>query len=219
MMTNGFKIVTVVFLVGLSAVHAEPKSDEFYGLHIGMTESELISELKQKGFAAPGEMPETKDKNKGSCKRDQNWDALHNGYAKIVCSNASAPTHPIDEFSAYLSDKKVVQISATFRAQKRKEAMEGILGKFGSPKKTFLFSNRDVPVESVRQTCKSVLCKTSGWVLSKSVVTVVYVGEDTSLGDAIILQMLDIAFLKKASGAIKKQRAKDAENRSEEFGF
>jgi len=31
--------------------------------------------------------------------------------------------------------------------------------------------------------------------------------------------MLDIAFLKKASGAIKKQRAKDAENRSEEFGF
>ena len=212
-MTKRIKISAVVFLIGLSAVHAESKRDEFYGLHIGMTESELVSALKQKGFGAPG------GKHSSPCKRAESSNIVPDGYDVIACSNASAPNHPIETFSVYLSAKKVVQISATFRTKKRQDAMEGILGKFGSPKKSFPFSNRDCPIKGVQQICQSALCKTAGWVLNKSVVTVIYVGEDTSLGDAIILQMLDIDFFKKASGAIKKQRAKDAESRSEEFGF
>jgi hypothetical protein len=201
-MSLSLKLFSLGVLFGGLLAHADPKLEDFYGFRIGMSEKEVLSVVKQKGFlhfaeAANGTL--TTVYKPGTCIHAK-IAAREMGvpYDAVVCVARKPNLDSIGNVVFEIFDGKVFALSTTFELNRGNQAMSGIIGKFGFPKRSEYLSGHTADTTSVEQIrCQKQTCNQSTWENSARKLTVSYIGSSPAMGEAVRLCLMDTVTMAK----------------------
>lgn len=202
-MKLSLKLFSLGVLFGGFLAHAEPKLEDFYGFRVGMSEKEVLSAAKEKGF------PHFVDSDKksqrrpyyepGTCfRRIVTGRDLPMPYHVIMCMGRKQNLDSINIVAFEVFDEKVFALSAVFEPIRGKQAMSAILGKFGFPDQSrYLSGHRAKKGTAEQLRCTQKTCNESKWENSTRRLTVSYIGSSPESGEAIKLSLVDITLMAK----------------------
>jgi|GEM_PF-3445414 len=202
-MNLSLKLFSLGVLFGGLLAHADPKLEDFYGFRIGMSEKEVLSVAKEKGFQHFIDSDkETQRKpffEAGTCfRRKVTGRDLPLPYDAIMCMGRKANLDSISIVSFEIFDGKVFAFSAVFELVRGKQAMSGILGKFGFPEQSrYLSGHRAKKGTAEQLRCTQKTCNESMWQNGTHRMTVSLIGSSPESGEAIKLSLVDRTLMAK----------------------
>lgn len=201
-MKLSLKLFSLGILFGGLLAHADPKLEDFYGFRIGMSEKEVLSAAKEKGFLHFAEASKSTRRTvykPGTCIHAKITSReMSVPYDAVVCVGRKPNLDSISLVGFEIFDGKVFALSAAFEPVRGKQAMSGILGKFGFPKHSEYLSGHAAETSSAEQLrCKKQTCNQSTWENSTRKLTVSYIGSSPAAGEAVRLALMDTVTMAK----------------------
>lgn len=196
--------LAILFLGFLSPgclAHAESnlrdlESEQFFGFRIGMSQKDLLSAAKEKGF------PKVLDLDKvakpsmfiepGTCLTAA---GTSNGgkkkYSVLKCVGRGKIAHSVSWVTFELFNGKVYALSVGFEPKLGRQVVSDVLAKFGFPKTTEYLSGHASKCITERLQCSKQTCYEATWETSVRRLTLAYVGSSLETGSAVKLRAVD----------------------------
>lgn len=200
-MKLSLKLFSLGILFGGLLAQADPKLEDFYGFRIGMSEKEVLTLAKEKGFQHFIDSDKKSQRRQvyepGTCFRSKvTGKDLSVPYDAIVCMGRKKNLDSISIVGFEIFDGEVFALSAVFEPLRGKQAMSAILGKFGFPDQSRYLSGHEAKKGTAEQLrCTQKTCNESTWKNGTRRLTVSYIGSSPISGEAIKLTLVNTTLM------------------------